>query len=267
MVAGVDIPWRKTRASMAAMGGRTEETEGTTNMRDLQRLFYDFERLAFHYDIATLYGQFFVRVLPIIGLTCIALGLMASGSALSDTSGNPRRAVRRIALAGAYSLLGVALYVLIPLGLDALGITPTPTHVRFYGMFFLPVGAFAGVLAVVVSSTSWFAHLEGESKQRPFSRVGYGIGFAVLWIVFLLYSRLMLGATMIIAFGLIRATASAAIGALLFAYAPYLICAIERRPASGRLLPWGYGLLIAGAISLLVAQVVTQVLSLNVNII
>jgi hypothetical protein len=241
--------------------------EETSNMRDFQRLLYDFERLAFHYDIATLYGQFFVRVLPVIGLTCIALGLIASGYALPDTSGNPRRAMRRIALAGVFSLLGMALYIVVPLGLDSLGITPTPTHVRFYGMFFLPVGALAGVLAVLVSSTRWFAYLEGESKRRPFSRVGFGIGFAVLWVVFLVYSRLMLGATMIVAFGLIRATASAAIGALLFAYTPYLIHVTERRPATGRLLIWGYGLVITGAISLLVAQVVTQILSLNVNIV
>jgi hypothetical protein len=249
---------------MAAMGGGMEEP---SNMRDFQKLLYDFERLAFHSDIATLYGQFFVRVLPVIGLTCITLGLMASGYALPDTSGNLRRTFRLIVLAGALSLLGMALYILVPLGLDSLGITPTPTHVRFYGMFFLPVGALAGVLAVLVAATRWFARLEEESKRSPFSRVGFGIGFAVLWVVFLLYSRLMLGATMNVAFGLIRATASAAIGALLFAYAPYLIRVVERRPATSRLLPWGYGLLITGAISLLVAQVVTQILSLNVNII
>jgi hypothetical protein len=241
--------------------------EETSNMRDFQRLLYDFERLAFHYDIATLYGQFFVRVLPVIGLACIALGLIASGYALPDTSGNPRRALRRIALTGVFSLLGMALYIVVPLGLDSLGITPSPTHVRFYGMFFLPVGALAGVLAVLVSSTRWFASLEGESKQRPFSRIGFGIGFVVLWVVFLVYSRLMLGATMIVAFGLIRATASAGIGALLFGCAPYLIRVTERRPATGRLMSWGYGLVITGAISLLVAQVVTQILSLNVNII
>jgi len=32
-------------------------------------------------------------------------------------------------------------------------------------------------------------------------------------------------------------------------------------------LSWGYGLLVIGAISLLVAEVVTQILSLRVNII
>jgi hypothetical protein len=241
--------------------------EETANMRDVKRLLYDFGRLAFHYDIATLYGQFFVRVLPVIGLTCIALGLIASGYALLDTTGSPRHVMRRIALAAVFSLLGMALYIVVPLGLDTLGVTPTPTHVRFYSMFFLPVGALAGALAVLVSSTRWFAYLEGESKRTTFSRVGFGIGFAVLWVVFLAYSRLMLGATMDVAFGLIRATASAAVGALLFAYAPYLIRLTERRPATGCLLPWGYGLVITGVISLLVAQVVTQVLSLNVNII
>ncbi|HZC79907.1 MAG TPA: hypothetical protein VE258_19285 [Ktedonobacterales bacterium] len=98
----------------------------------------------------------------------------------------------------------------------------------------------------------------------PFSLAGFAIGFVVMWVVFLMYSRLILGVTMNVPFGLIRATATAVLGALLFA--PYLIHVVEQRPAT-RLLSWGYGLLVTGAISPLVAQVVTQILSLRVNII
>lgn len=235
-------------------------------MSDFLRLLHDFERLAFHFDIPTLYGLFFARALPIIGLACLALGLLASGYALPDASGNPRRAFRRIALAGALSLLGMGLYIIIPLWLDSLGITPAPTHLRFYGMFFLPVGALAGVLAVLAGSARRFAPLAEKPGRMPFSLAGFVTGFVVMWVVFLLYSWLILGATMNVPFGLIRATATAVLGALLFAFAPYLIHVVARRPAT-RLLSWGYGLLVMGAISLLVAQVVTQILSLRVNII
>jgi hypothetical protein len=240
--------------------------EEPPSMRDFLRLIHDFERLAFHFDIATLYGLFFARALPVIGLACIALGLLASGYALPDASGNPRRAFRRVALAGALSLLGMVLYIVVPLWLDSLGITPSPTHLRFYGMFFLPVGALAGVLAVLAGSARRFARLAEKPRRMPFSLAGFVIGFVVMWVVFLIYSRLILGVTMNVPFGLIRATATAVLGALLFAFAPYLIHVVEYRPAT-RLLSWGYGLLVTGAISLLVAQVVTQILSLRVNII
>jgi hypothetical protein len=240
--------------------------EEPQSMRDFLRLIQDFERLAFHFDVATLYGLFFARALPVIGLACIALGLLASGYALPDASGNPRRAFRRVALAGALSLLGMALYTLVPLWLDSLGITPSPTHLRFYGMFFLPIGALAGVLAVLAGSARRFARRAEEPRRMPFSLAGFVLGFVVMWIVFLIYSRLILGVTMNVPFGLIRATATAVLGALLFAFAPYLIHVVEHRPAT-RLLSWGYGLLVTGAISLLVAQVVTQILSLRVNII
>lgn len=235
-------------------------------MSDFLRLIHDFERLAFHFDIPTLYGLFFARALPIIGLACLALGLLTSGYALPDASGNPRRAFRRIALAGALSLLGMVLYIVIPLWLDSLGITPTPTHLRFYGMFFLPVGALAGVLAVLAGSARRFAPLADKPPRIPFSLPAFALGFIVMWIVFLLYSWLILGATMKVPFGLIRATATAVLGALLFAFAPYLIHVVAQRPAT-RLLSWGYGLLVTGAISLLVSQVVSQILSLRVNII
>lgn len=235
-------------------------------MSDFLRLIHDFERLAFHFDIPTLYGLFFARALPIIGLACLALGLLTSGYALPDASGNPRRAFRRIALAGALSLLGMVLYIVIPLWLDSLGITPTPTHLRFYGMFFLPVGALAGVLAVLAGSSRRLAPLADKPPRIPFSLPAFVLGFVVMWIVFLLYSWLILGATMNVPFGLIRATATAVLGAFLFAFAPYLIHVVAQRPAT-RLLSWGYGLLVTGAISLLVAQVVSQILSLRVNII
>ena len=237
-------------------------------MRDFLRLIHDFERLAFHFDIVTLYGLFFTRALPVFGLACITLGLLASGYALPDASGNPRRAFRRVALAGALSLLGMALYIVVPLWLDSLGLTPSPTHLRFYGMFFLPVGALAGVLAVLAGSHRRFAPLaEKPGWMSRFSRAGFLIGFVVMWVVFLLYSRLILGVTMNVPFGLIRATATAVLGALLFAFTPYLIHVVEQRPVTTRLLSWGYGLLVTGAISLLVAQVVSQILSLRVNII
>lgn len=235
-------------------------------MKDFLRLIRDFDRLLFHYDVATFYGLFFARALPIIGLSCVVLGLLAAGYAFPDASGNPRRAFRRVALAGALSLLGMVLYIVVPLWLDSLGITPSPTHLRFYGMFFLPVGALAGVLAVLTGSARRFADLAEKPRRVPFSLAGFLIGFVVMWLVFLIYSRLILGVTMNVPYGLIRATATAVLGALLFALAPYLIHVVERRPAT-RLLSWGYGLLVTGAISLLVAQVVTQILSLRVNII
>jgi hypothetical protein len=240
--------------------------EEPPSMRDFLRLIHDFERLAFHFDVATLYGLFFARALPAIGLACIALGLLASGYALPDASGNPRRAFRRVALAGALSLLGMVLYIVVPFWLDSLGITPSPTHLRFYGMFFLPVGALAGVLAVLAGTNRRFARLAEQTRWMPIALAGFVVGFVVMWVVFLVYSRLILGVTMNVPFGLIRATATAVLGALLFACAPYLIHVVEHRPAA-RLLSWGYGLLVTGAISLLVAQVVTQVLSLRVNII
>jgi hypothetical protein len=235
-------------------------------MRDFLRLIQDFERLAFHFDVVTLYGEFFARALPIIGLACITLGLLASGYALPDASGKPRRGVRRVALAGVFSLLGIVLYIIIPLWLDSLDITPSPTHLRFYGMFFLPVGALGGVLAVLVGSNRRFARLAERARWMPLALAGFVIGFVVMWVAFLLYSFLILGVTMNVPFGLIRATGTAVLGALLFAGAPYLIHVVEHRPAT-RLLSWGYGLLVMGAISLLVAQVVTQILSLRVNII
>jgi hypothetical protein len=235
-------------------------------MRDFLRLIHDFERLAFHLDVVTLFSQFYERALPIIGLACIALGLLATGYALPDATGKPRRAFRRVALAGALSLLGIVLYIVVPLWLDSLGITPSPTHLRFYGMFFLPVGALAGVLAVLVGSHRRFARLAERSRWMPMALAGFVIGIVVMWVVFLLYSFLILGSTMNVSFGLIRATATAVLGALLFACAPYLIHVVEHRPAT-RLLSWGYGLLVTGAISLLVAQVVSQILSLHVNII
>jgi hypothetical protein len=74
------------------------------------------------------------------------------------------------------------------------------------------------------------------------------IGFAVLWVILGGSGRLILGATMNVLCGLIRA--SALIGALLCAFAPYLIHRVERSPAA-RLLPRGSGLV--GAISLLVS--------------
>src|SRR5258706_12010110 len=146
-------------------------------MRDFLRLIHDFERLAFHYDAATLYGLFFERVLPIIGLACIALGLLASGYALPDSAGNPRHAFRRVALAGALSLLGMVLYIVVPLWLDSLGITPAPTHLRFYGMFFLPVGALAGVLAVLAGPSRPFARRPERPQGTSCSLCGFAVGF------------------------------------------------------------------------------------------
>src|SRR5260221_10410194 len=147
------------------------------SMKDFLRLIHDFERLAFHYDAVTLYGLFFQRALPIIGLACIALGLLASGYALPDAAGNPRRAFRRVALAGALSLLGMVLYIVVPLWLDSLGITPAPTHLRFYGMFFLPVGALAGVLAVLAGPSRPFARLAGKPRGRPLFLPGFLVDF------------------------------------------------------------------------------------------
>jgi hypothetical protein len=134
-------------------------------MRDFQRLLYDFERLAFHSDSETLYALFFSRALPVIGLSCIALGRLVSGYAFPDAAGNPRRACRLIALAGAFSLLGMALYIVVALALDSVDLTPSPTHLRFYGMLFLPVGA-AGVLAILTGSARWFARLEKKPVGR-----------------------------------------------------------------------------------------------------
>ena len=230
-----------------------------------QRLIHDFDRLPYHYSIVTLYSLFFQRVLPVIGLVAITLGLLVAGYALPDSPGQPRRAIRRVALAALLSAVGIGLYTLVPIWLDSAGFTPVPGHLRFYGMFFLPVGALAGVLAVLVSSHRVFAEPGGKPRRGLFSLNAYLVGFIVLWIAFLLYSRLILGATMVVSFGLIRATVTSALGAFLFAFAPYLIGAADRR-ASPRLLPWGYGLVVAGCMLLILAQVVTQVLSVNADI-
>ncbi len=230
-------------------------------MSFFQRWLHDFERLRFHYDIVTLYGLFFQRVVPILGMGCIALGLVLAGYALADPPGSERRGVRRVALGATLSVLGVGLYTVVPIGLDSVGLTPSQGHLRFYGMFFLPVGALAGALAVAVGCSRAFAPRADRPAQR-FSVAGYGAGFVVMWLVFLLYSWIILGTTMNVGFGLIRATVTAALGAIFFALAPYLISVVDQRPAQ-RLLSWGYGLVVAGAISLLLAQVVTQVLSLR----
>jgi hypothetical protein len=234
-------------------------------MNILQRLLHDFDRLAFHYGVVTLYALFFQRVLPLISLACIALGLLVAGFGFPDPSGGQHRAVRRVALAGALSVLGIGLYIVVPIWLDSLRLTPSPGHVRFYGMFFLPVGAVAGVLAVLIGSSRRFAAVAGKPRRVPVFFTGYIIGFVVLWLVFVLYSRLMLGLTMIVAFALIRATVTAALGALIFALAPYLIRVADRRPAQ-RLLPWGYGLLVAGSLALVLAEVVTTVLTLHADV-
>src|SRR5258708_2941437 len=177
-------------------------------MKDFLRCVHGLERLAFHYDAVTLYSLFFERALPISGLACIALGLLASGYALPDAAGNPRRAFRRVALAGALSLLGMVLYIVVPLWLDSLGITPSPTHLRFYGMFFLPVGALAGVLAVLAGSARQFARLAEKPRRMPFSLVGFVMGFVVMWVVFLLYNRIILAHPTNVPPGLIPPTAT-----------------------------------------------------------
>ena len=229
------------------------------------RLLHDFDRLLYHYQVVSLYGLFFQNVLPILGLGCIALGLLVAGYAFPDPSGSQYRGLRRVALGGLLSVVSIGLYVLVPIWLDSLGLTPAPGHLRFYGMFFLPVGALAGVLAVVFGS--WRRHSPPADKpaRLPFSLAGYAVGFVVLWVVFLLYSRLMLGTTMNVPFGLIRATVTSALGALLFALAPYLIRAADRRPTP-RLLSWGYGLLVAGSLAMVLAQVVTQILNLRSDV-
>jgi hypothetical protein len=227
-------------------------------------LLHDFDRLLFHYNIVSLYGLFFQRVLPILGLASIVLGLLVAGYAFPDPSGSQYRGLRRVAVGGVLTVVAIGLYVLVPIWLDSRGLTPVPGHLRFYGMFFLPVGALAGVLAVVFGSWHRLAPPNRPSRV-PFSLAGYVVGFVVLWLVFLLYSRLMLGITMNVPFGLIRATVTSALGALLFAVAPYLIRAADRGPAS-RLLSWGYGLLVAGALALVLAQVVTQILSLQSDV-
>lgn len=231
----------------------------------VRRLIYDFSRLPYHFDVPTLFALFFQRVQPIIGLWCIALGLLAVGYAAVNAEGEPYRALRRVALGGAFSLLAIFVYVFVPIWLDSLGISPDPGHVRFYGTFFIPVGALAGVLAVLVGSARWLAPSPEKRRPAPLSLAGYLVGFVVLWLVFLLYSWLVLGTTMRVEFGLVRATVTAALGALLFAAAPYLIHVVEPRPAR-RLLPWGYGLLVAGTIALLVAQMVSFVLGIPVSI-
>jgi hypothetical protein len=231
----------------------------------LRRIIYDLDRLPYHYNVVTLYGLFFQDLLPLISLGCIALGLLMAGYACTDASGMPQSALRRVALAGALSVTGIALYILVPIWLDAQGITPAQGHIRFYGMFFIPVGALAGVLAVMAGSSLRLTPADGKRRLVLFSVAGYAIGFVVMWLVFFLYSRIILGATMIVAFALIRATATAALGGLLFAVAPYLVHVVAERPAR-RLLAWGYGLLVVGTIALLVAQVTTLVLNLHADV-
>jgi hypothetical protein len=159
----------------------------------------------------------------------------------------------------------MALYGAVPLWLNQLGITPSQGHVRFYGLFFIPIGAVAGVLAVLVGTSRWLAPRKGTAKTAFFSLATYALGFVLLWLAFYLYSQLILGATMIVRFALIRATVTAALGALLFAVAPNAVHAVEARPWR-RLLPWGYGLVLAGVVALLVAELTGAVLGMHVDV-
>ena len=231
----------------------------------LQRLIYDLSRLPYHYNIVELYTLFFEQVLPILSTGVIALGLLVAGYVARDRAGGPQRGIRRVALAGWLSAVGMAIYVVTPLLLDAQGVTPVVGHVRFYGLFFLPVGAIAGVLAVIVGSSSRLAPRDSSSPLARFSAAGYASGFTVLWLLFVLYTWLVLGETMNVTFALIRATTTAALGALLFAAAPYLVHVAELR--TRRMLPvWGYGLLVAGTVALLVAQAATLVLHIGADV-
>src|SRR5258708_24309043 len=63
-----------------------------------------------HYDIVTLYNLFFQHLLAPIGLVCVLLGLLAAGYDSPDAAGGPNRRLGRVALAGALSLVGVAIY-------------------------------------------------------------------------------------------------------------------------------------------------------------
>jgi hypothetical protein len=177
-----------------------------------------------------LYTQFFEQVLPILTIACIMLGLLLAGYSAREDTGAAHRGMRRVALAGILSVLGSVMYVAVPVWLDSVGLSPTQGHLRFYGLFFIPVGALAGVLAVMVGSSRRRAPQEGKSLLARFSAAEYAIGYATLWPVFVLYSWIVLGTTMMLGFALIRATATVALGALLFAVAPYFVHVAEPQP-------------------------------------
>jgi hypothetical protein len=85
----------------------------------IQQIIHDYDRLMRHYDIVTLYNLFFQHVLAPIGLVCVVLGLLAAGYDFPDAAGGPNRRLRRVALAGALSLVGVAIYSAVPICLHS----------------------------------------------------------------------------------------------------------------------------------------------------
>jgi hypothetical protein len=182
-------------------------------------------------------------VLQVVSVAAILAGVLGIGYDHVDAAGRPDRLLRRIALAIVLGVVGAGVYAGVPLLLDRYGITPQPGHVKFYGLFFAPAGCLAGILAVVYGAQRWFFAPPAEREPRPFFWKGYLVGLVILWILFFAYSRVFLDAGILV-FALLRSTITAAVGAVLFAAAPFLVRRADKH-AAGLFTTIGYLLIVA----------------------
>ena len=216
-------------------------------------------------DITRVFTILFGRILGPVSLFLIFLGAVGIAFDRLDPSGGPSRAVRRVALAAMMSLISVCAYVAVPIVLNELDYTPSPGHVRFYGLFFAPPGLVAGALAVVFGALYASVPYTRNIKPRVISVLGLVVGYVVMWLVFYVYSRVMLASGGILYYAVLRASVTAVIGAALFSVTPYLVHDVEKRPI-GRLAPIGYTLFLFGLLLYFVTTAAVTILSTNSNI-
>lgn len=215
-------------------------------------------------NIVKVYYFLFQDVLQVMGISCILAGTLGIAFDQVSPAGGPNLPVRRIALGTSLGLVGTLVYILMPLFLDRAGLTPAPGHVRFYALFFAPVGFLAGVLAVVAGTRMRTFASTATGTLPLLSPRTYLIGFVTMFVVFFLYSRVVLiGGVFFLA--IVRGLFTALVGALLFGIAPYLTDWVEKR-AVGRIAPVGFACLLLGLIMALVSTSANMFLSLHVDL-
>lgn len=215
-------------------------------------------------DIVRILTILFERVFELVALFAIMVGMMAVAFDHTDHTGAPVRSIRRITLAAAMTFLGVVAYVCVPIVLNELRYTPSPGHVRFYGLFFAPIGFVVGILAVLFGVLHTHSAAARQRKPPVISLVGVVLGYVTMWLVFFAYSRIVLGAGGILYYALLRSTLTAFIGAAFFAVAPRLVHHVDNRPVT-RFVPLGYALVLFGLVLLVVTIVADTVLSVHIN--
>lgn len=179
------------------------------------------------------------------------------------------------------ALGGLLAYALVPIALDMVRFTPTPGHVRYLALYFAPVGFCVGALAAALypvrafeqvrtrlpSARLAYVHPLGGGLDKPQSSPSVPLprwsspqsehttpsrwrrlvtGFALAWAIFLMFSlfgnHVSLG-WLVLALG--RATATACVGAALFALSPAIGAYLshpdghDRRAASSALIALG----------------------------